>query len=228
MIHLNENILPFLTEIKINNNKTWFDKNRDRYQKAVHDYTRFIDEIIERISHTDPLLTGTQAKNCVYRIFRDVRFSNDKTPYKNHLGANMAPGSRNSKLSSFYIQIEPGGNSFCGGGMFIMDAPILKALRNEFYLVPEELVEIMEAPGFKKYFGGLWDWGKLKTAPKGFDKDFKYIDLLKYKHYVVSHQLADDLLLKDDLLDYLFEVHRALYPLNRLLNSIVEDAGLIK
>jgi uncharacterized protein (TIGR02453 family) len=227
MINLNDNVIPFLKEIKENNNKPWFDKNRERYKKTMSDYTKFVDEVIERISHTDPLLAGTQAKNCVYRIFRDVRFSNDKTPYKSHLGANIAPGNRNSKLSGFYVHIEPGGNSICGGGMYIMDAPVLKALRNEFYKVPEELIEIIEAPDFKKFYGDIWDEGKLKTAPKGFDKDFKHIDLLKFKHYIGIYNLADTMLLKSDLPDFLFEAHRALYPLNKLLNSIVEDAGLV-
>jgi uncharacterized protein (TIGR02453 family) len=228
MIHLTENIVPFLLEIRENNNKTWFDKNRDRYQKVMRDYTRFIDDVIERIAQTDPLLAGTQAKNCVYRIFRDVRFSNDKTPYKTHLGANIAPGSRNSKLSGFYVHIEPGGNSICGGGIYIMEAPILKALRLEFYKVPEELLEILEHPEFKKYYPKLWDEGKLKMAPKGFDKDFKHIELLKYKHYIGIHSLPDAMLSKTDLPDYLFEAHRALYPLNKLCNAILEDAGLAK
>jgi uncharacterized protein (DUF2461 family) len=102
----------------------------------------------------------------------------------------------------------------------------LKALRTEFFQVPEELLEILEAPEFKKYFNGLWDQDKLKTAPKGFPKDFEHIDLLKHKHYIVLTELSTKDIESTDLLPKLVTIHRALYPLNKLLNTILEDAGM--
>ena len=112
------------------------------------------------------------------RSYYDVRFSKDKTPYKTHFGANIAVGGRKSKLAGFYIHIEPSGVSMAGGGVYMPEADILKALRTEFYNVPEELLEIIDSNDFKNKCGKLYEEGKLKTAPKGFPKDFEHIDLV--------------------------------------------------
>jgi len=222
---LKENVIPFLTELSKNNNKTWFDANKKWFQAANSDFKKFVDNLIPYLAQTDPLLQGVEAKNCVYRIYRDVRFSNDKTPYKTHFGANIAPGGRKSLKAGFYLHIDPSGESITGGGVYQPEPSMLKALRTEFYQVPEELIEILEAKEFKKYFKGLWEEDKLKLAPKGFDKDFKHIDLLKYKNYIVIGKLSNNDIASNDLLQKLVKIHKAMYPLNRLLNTIMEDAG---
>ncbi|HAZ04527.1 MAG: hypothetical protein A2W95_11470 [Bacteroidetes bacterium GWA2_40_14] len=224
---LTKNVIPFLTELASNNNKLWFDKNRTWYQAASKDFKDFIDELIPQLVATDPKLAGISAKDCVYRIFRDVRFSNDKTPYKISMAANVAPGGKSSKLASFYIHVEPTGKSIAGGGIYMTDPPFLKAMRNEFFQVPEELLDIFNQPEFKKYFNGLWEEDKLKTAPKGFPKDFEHIDLLKHKHYIVLTELTKADITGVELLPKLVAIHRAMYPLNRLINTIFEDAGLV-
>lgn len=224
---LNNSVLPFLTDLAANNNKVWFTENKARFQEAMKDFTSFIDQLIPNLAETDPLLQNVQAKNCVFRIYRDVRFSKDKTPYKTHFGAHMAVGGRKSKGAGFYLHLEPAGSSFTGGGIHMPEAPILKALRNEFYQVPEELIEILDNPEYKKYFDGLWEENKLKTAPKGFPKDFEHIDLLRYKSYVALHNLSLTEISSSDFTDQLIEIHKAMYPLNRLLNTIIADAGLL-
>lgn len=222
---IQETIVPFLTDLSKNNNKEWFLQNKERYQKAHSDFKEFIDHLIPIMAKTDPLIQGLSAKDCVYRIYRDVRFSKDKTPYKTHFGANIAPGGRKSKKAGFYVHIEPNGTSVTGGGLYMPEPPVLKALRNEFLQVPEELIEILEEKKFKKYFSGLWG-DKLKLAPKGFPKDFEHIDLLKFKSYVVIHELNNKTLQSNSLLNYLTKVHETMYPLNRLINTIIEDARL--
>lgn len=223
---LNNNVIPFLLDLSKNNNKDWFTANKDRYQQAFTEFKDFIDQLILHLAITDPSLNGLAAKDCVYRIYRDVRFSKDKTPYKTHFGANIAPGGRKSKMAGFYVHIEPIGNSITGGGIYHPEPPALKAIRNEFYSVPEELIEILEAPKFKKYFSGLWG-DKLKLAPKGFPKEFEHIELLKHKSYIVIHEMDKKYIQKEDLLQHLVQVHKVMHPLNRLLNTILEDASMI-
>ncbi len=223
---LQKNVLPFLCDLAKNNNKDWFEKNKERYKQAHSDFKYFVDELIPILTQTDPLIGGLSSKDCVYRIYRDVRFSKDKTPYKTHFGANIAPGGRKSKLAGFYLHIEPIGTSITGGGIYMPEAPALKALRNEFFQVPEELLDIINDEEFKSYFSGLWG-DKLKLAPKGFPKDFEFIDLLKHKSYVVIHDIDNAILKTDNIQEHLANVHRTLYPMNKLINTILEDAGLI-
>jgi uncharacterized protein (TIGR02453 family) len=223
---LKENVIPFLTDLYKNNNKDWFTSNKSRFQLANDDFKQFIDDLIPRLAQTEPLLNGLMAKDCVYRIYRDVRFSKDKTRYKTHFGAHMAPGGRKSKHAGFYFHVEPSGKSIVGGGIYMPEPAILKALRTEFYQVPEELLEILDEKEFKKYFDGLWFENKLKLAPKGFPKDFEHIDLLKHKNYMVLYELSKKEIESSSLVEKLVTIHKAMYPLNRLINTIIEDAHL--
>lgn len=223
---LQTNTIPFLTDLASNNNKAWFDKNKGRYTEALNEFKDFIDQLIPHLAKIDPSINGLTSKDCVYRIYRDVRFSKDKTPYKTHFGAHMAPGGRKSKKAGFYVHVEPTGNSMVGGGIYMPEAPILKAIRNEIYQVPEELIEITEEPNFKKYFGKLWQDNKLKTAPKGFPKDFEHIELLKLKSFVVGYTPSIKEVASNNFLEKLVDVFNVMYPLNRLLNTIIDDAGL--
>lgn len=224
---LEKNVIPFLIALAKNNNKAWFDEHKEAYKAALDDFKLFVDELISQLAITDPLLVGVQAKDCIFRIYRDVRFSNDKTPYKAHFGANIAPGGRKSCHAGFYLHIEPMNISFTGGGIYQPEPNFLKALRNEFYSVPEELLALLNDATFKKYYNGLWQGDKLKTAPKGFPKDFENIDLLKYRSYLVSHDMPLSIISKPDLMWHLVELHKAMYPINRLINTILEDAELL-
>jgi uncharacterized protein (TIGR02453 family) len=219
-------VIPFLTDLQKNNNKEWFTTNKSRYERAYADFKKFVDDLIPYLAQTDPLLNGLLAKDCVYRIYRDVRFSHDKTPYKTHFGANIAPGGRKSKKAGFYLHIEPDGSSITGGGIYMPEPNVLKALRNEFFQVPEELLDILENPIFKKHYTGLWEQDKLKTAPKGFPKDFEHIELLKFKSYIVIGELTKETISSTNLIEKLVEMHKTMYPLNKLINTILDDAKL--
>ncbi len=223
---LSQNVIPFLNELSKNNNKDWFTKNKSWYQQAHKDFIAFVDDLIPQMAIIDPSLQGITAKDSVYRIYRDVRFSKDKTPYKMHFGANIAAGGRKSKLAGYYLHIEPSGTSITGGGIFGPEAPVLKAIRNEFYQVPDEVFDILNEEEFKKHFNGFWEKDKLKLAPKGFPKDFEHIDLLKNKSFLVIHDLSKKDIESEVLIGKLCEVYRAMYPLNRLINTIIKDANL--
>lgn len=223
---LTTHVIPFLTDLQKNNNKEWFTANKSRYELAYIDFKKFVDDLIPYLAQTDSLLNGLLSRDCVYRIYRDVRFSHDKTPYKTHFGANIAPGGRKSKKAGFYLHIEPGGSSITGGGIYMPEPNVLKALRNEFFQVPEELLDILENPAFKKHYTGLWEQDKLKTSPKGFPKDFEHIDLLKYKSYIVIGELSMETISSTNLIEKLVEMHKAMYPLNKLINTILDDANL--
>ncbi len=224
MINPANNIMPFLSELQQNNNKQWFDNNRNWYKKASADFVQFVADMIEILAETNPEFVGVTAKESIYRIFRDLRFSFDKTPYKTHFAANIAPGGKNSQRCGFYIQLEPHDMSMCGGGIWIEDKNILKAIRDELYSVPEDLLDIIETDEFRNTFNGLWDYQKLKTVPAGYNRDFKHADLLKYKHFIASNAIADRQVAAPDLYDYIANVHKTLYPMCRLLNSIIDDA----
>lgn len=225
MINPATNIMPFLYDLARNNNKPWFDANRERYTTAANDFSQMITDLIERLSDTDNSIVGVTAKQSIYRIYRDLRFSHDKTPYKTHFSANIAAGGKSSIKSGFYIQLEPE-MSMCGGGLWIEDKNILKIVRNELALVPEDLMEILEKQSFRKFYpDGLWDYQKLKKVPSGYDANAHYADLLKYKHFIATAYITDNQLSKSDLYDYIAAAHREIYPMLQLFNSILEDAG---
>lgn len=224
MINPNNTILPFLVELQRNNNKVWFDQNRSWYQAATAEFTQFVTDIIEIVATNDPALATATAKNSIYRIFRDVRFSADKTPYKGHLAANIAPNGKKSQYCGFYIQLEPNNQSFFGGGLWIEDKNILQAVRKEICSVPEDFVQILNNPQFQQTFpDGLWTYNKLKKVPNGFDPNFEYADLLKYKHFVVTQFVDDNSLSSTNLYERIANIHKQIIPLNNLFNYIIDD-----
>ena len=223
---LKTNVIPFLTELNKNNNREWFAENKKWYQQSMDDFKLFIDELIQHLAQVDGSLLGLSAKDCVYRIYRDVRFSKNKAPYKINFGASISPGGRKSNYAGFYIHVEPTGTSITGGGIYQPQPTVLKALRTEFYKVPDELIDIINDNEYKKYFKqGLWAKEKLKIAPKGFPKDFEHIDLLRYKHYIAMYELSKAEILSSNLIVKLTDIFGAMYPLNRLMNSIIDDMG---
>lgn len=183
--------LGFLKNIKANNNREWFEKNKAAYQEAKEEYELFIDKLIKGIGKFDKKISADmKAKDCVFRIYKDVRFSKDKTPYKTNFGASMNPGGKKSLTAGYYLHIEPGA-SFLAGGVYMPEPDRLNAIRQEIDYNPDPFFKILNSAAFKKYFKGLDDEGKLKTAPKGFDKDHPHLEVLKNKHFIVSYAISD-------------------------------------
>jgi uncharacterized protein (TIGR02453 family) len=212
-------VLKFLEELNKNNNREWFDQHRDWYTES-RDKILFITEVlINEIRRFDPGLAVTNPKDCVFRIFRDVRFSNDKRPYKTNFGSFIASGGRKSTRAGYYFHIEPG-SGFVGGGMYMPPADILKALRTHVANHPLEFLEIIQDKQFTEIYPELYDH-KLKTAPKGFDKNFEFIELLKYQSYVFSRNLPDHLITGENFIPELVRSFQILYPLNDFLNKVL-------
>lgn len=215
-----QEVLNFLSELKENNNREWFDINRDRY-KECRNKMLFLTELLTHEAVKFDADIGIQdAKHSVFRIFRDVRFSNDKTPYKTNMGSFIAKGGRKSISAGYYLHIQPGA-SFVGGGSYTPPADALKAFRTEIFDQPNEFKKLIYADSFQKVYPNLYD-DKLKTTPKGFPKDFPDIDLLKYKSYVFTSTLSDLVVASDDFIEKIVSSMKELYPVNRFLNSALE------
>jgi uncharacterized protein (TIGR02453 family) len=211
--------LDFLRAIKDNNNRDWFLEHRKSYDEARHNFEQFVQVIIDNIIEFEPIMKGLEVKSCTYRFNRDIRFSNDKSPYKSHLGAFIVRGGKKNgdKLAGYYFHIEPG-KSMVAGGAYMPPAPWLSAIREKINDEPEKLSEIISAQDFIKYFGKI-DGEKLKTAPKGYPSDHPQIDLLKLKSYLVINEVKDEFVLSDKFIDHVMNVIRAMKPLNDYLNE---------
>ncbi len=129
---MNTQILQFLTELRENNYREWFQDNKKRYDALKDGFTEEVQQLINRIGLFDPEIIGLEAKDCLFRIYRDIRFSPDKTPYKTHFGAYIARGGRSSERGGYYLHLEPG-NSMLSGGVWMPPTPLLKKLRQEFF-----------------------------------------------------------------------------------------------
>ena len=160
-----------------------------------------------------------KAKDCVFRIYKDVRFSKDKTPYKTNFGASINPGGKKSVAAGYYLHLEPG-SCFIAGGLWMPEPKVLTAIRQEIDYHPDPLLKILKSASFKKYFSGFDDEGKLKTAPKGFDNDHPYLELLKNRHFIVSHPLSDKDLASKNLESIVLSGFKAMYPLMDYLRIV--------
>ena len=208
--------LSFISDLKNNNHKEWFHANRKRYDEARGEFLAFVETLVNEIQVFDPTLGPVEPKSTVFRINRDIRFSRDKSPYKTNFGAFMVPGGKKSGNAGYYFHLEPGA-SFTGGGVYHPMPDVLKIIRNEIYENAEEFKGIIEEKKFNDYFGEFYD-DRLKTAPKGFSKDFEHIDLLKYKSYIVSRSHEDVLVTSDRLVEEVVKDFRLMYPLIKFIN----------
>jgi uncharacterized protein (TIGR02453 family) len=219
-ITIEKSTLEFLKKLKANNNKDWFDKNRAAYDDARSNFHLFVQQLIAKTAKADPAIGHLEANKCTFRINRDIRFSNDKTPYKTNLAATMSPGGKKSFTAGYYLHIEPGG-SFVAGGMWQPEAPLLQAIRQEIDYNAEEFRAIIDKKDFKKHFGKLYDGDKLKTVPKGYDKTHPEIDLLRHRSFLAEHYFTDKEILSDDFLDQVVTMNKGMLPLNVFLRRAV-------
>ncbi|MCW3073363.1 MAG: hypothetical protein JWP69_432 [Flaviaesturariibacter sp.] len=211
--------LRYLSGLKENNNKAWFDANRAQYEAARIDFSNFIQLVIEALQKSDPTITGTTARQAIFRINRDIRFSNDKTPYKSHFGASIKREGRKSGFAGYYFHLEPGA-SFIGGGLWIPESAPLKAVRQEIDYNWTEFNSILQDKSFKKTFGDLHKGGEvsLKTLPKGYEKDNPAIDYLKLKSFIAETKVSDEELTKATLHKKTVAAFETLKPLLDFIN----------
>lgn len=210
---LHADTLPFLQDLRVNNNRDWFQAHKPRYQVAYDQFKVFAASVADHLSHHDVIEPVK-----VYRIYRDVRFSKDKTPYKGHFSGSFVRASA-QRRGGYYFHIEPG-NSFAGGGFWQPNSADLKRIRQEIAAAPDELRAILSAPEFSSVFGGL-QGDQLKTAPQGYSRDHPAIELLRYKQYLLLHEFTDAEVQSPDFAQKIAEVFAAMRPFLNYMTEIL-------
>ncbi len=217
-----ESVFTFLKKLESNNNRDWFEKNKNNYLKAKEDFEIFVQEIINGISKFDKKISpDTKAKDCTFRIYKDVRFSKDKTPYKNNMGASINPGGKKSPIPGYYFHVQPN-SSFIAGGVWMPEPEVLNAIRQEIDYNSKPLLKILNSASFKKYYKKLDDDGALKTAPKGYDKEHPLIDLLRNRHFIVSHTFGNKQILDKNAAKEIVAGFKAMHPFLEYLREATE------
>jgi uncharacterized protein (TIGR02453 family) len=216
-----QQVFQFLQDLSENNNREWFHNNKKRYDESREKVLFITEVLINEIRKFDSEIPLLEPKDCLFRIFRDVRFSNDKRPYKTNFGSFIAKGGRKSSYAGYYFHIEPN-TSFIGGGIYMPDAEHLKAIREYIAENGEEFLAITTNKSFKKVFQEMMD-DKLKTAPKGFSPDHEFIDLLRYKSFAFSSQMSQTQVLAENYIEQLVQYFKILQPVNRFLNEALEN-----
>ena len=220
MQQISKDTLQFLSDLKNHNDRDWFTANKPRYEAAHREFLQFTDALIAEIAKFDPGIVHHTAKDCVFRIYRDVRFSKDKSPYKTHFGAHISPAVKKSEIHSragYYLHLEPGGETMLAGGAYLPEAGWLKAIRQEIAYNTTEFKGILNDPEFKKHFGTM-EGEKLKTTPKDYPADHPAIEWLKHKSFLASHKCSDAVAGSPDFLKHCAAVFRSLQPFDMFLN----------
>jgi len=218
MPQIDNSTLLFLSDLKLHNDRDWFNQNRKRYEAAKFNYEAFIQEVINSITTFDPIFRGLEAKSCTFRINRDIRFSTDKSVYKTHMGAFIVRGGKKNgdKYTGYYVHVEPG-NSFIAGGAHIPPAGWLKEIREKIAERGDELLKVLNKKDFLTYFGAI-EGEKLKTSPKGFPKDHPHVELLKFKSYIAEKSFTDEEITSGECFAAIVKGFRTMKPFNDFLN----------
>ena len=215
-------VIQFLQLLESNNDRDWFNANRPLYEQAREQFELTLTSIIAGISSFDTSIGLLTAKECMFRIYRDVRFSKNKLPYKNNMGASIKPGGRKSGNAGYYVHFESG-KSFMGGGIYMPEPETLKKIRQEIYFNAEEFKKIINHADFKMVLGELSSEDMLKRPPKGFPPDFEDISLLKYKSFVVGHPMTDEELVSENLSSRAIEIFKTMKPFIDFLNRAIDS-----
>jgi uncharacterized protein (TIGR02453 family) len=216
--------LKFLSQLKKNNNKPWFDAHRAQYEAARIDFSNFIQLVIDAVQKSDTTITGLTAKDCQFRINRDIRFSKDKRPYKENFGAFICRGGKKSIYAGYYFHLAPG-NSFIGGGLWQPEPENLKKVRQEIDYNWGEFQSILKNKNFKKIYGDLYKGEdvSLSRMPKGYEEDNPAIDYLKLKSLIAETQIGDEELTKATLHKKTVAAFETLQPLLNFINRSLDS-----
>ncbi len=211
--------IKFLFDLSRNNDRVWFADNRSRYEEARYNFSVFVQAVIDEIVGFDPVLKGLEAKSCIFRINRDIRFTHDKSVYKNNFGAFMVRGGKKNgdKFPGYYIHLEPGA-SLVSGGAYIPPAPWLNAIRENISENGDRLNKIISSKEFRGYFSGL-EGERLKVPPRGYSKDHPHIELIKMKSFLPEKLFTDDEVVSPEYFDVVTGAFRAMKPLNDFLDT---------
>ncbi len=217
-------IIEFMRDLRENNNKDWFDINRERYTRVRKRFNTFVEELIDGISTFDPSVKGLRVQDCIWRINRDTRFSADKSPYKTWLSAFIAPHGKKAGYGGYYFHLEPGNDGLWHNqliaGVYMPEGPVLQSLREEILDNGAEIAQALhEADGFRLYEGN-----KLKRTPKGFPTGTEYDEWLKLKEFWIAKPIDERFLLDEHLLRNTVGEFRRTCHLVEILNRAVRFA----
>lgn len=216
-----ENILKFLKDLKKHNDREWFEKNKEKYLAAKATFEEFVGKSLAEFAKFDEGVANLDPKKLVFRIYRDVRFSKDKRPYKTNMGAGISPNGKLVQEPGYYIHVEPGNQSFVAGGIYMPDAANLAKIRQEIDYSTEKLTKITDNKKFKSVFKRFDEFDKLKTMPKGYPKDHPAIELLKLKSFIVSRTFTDKEVLEKGFLKSVAGTAKLIKPLNDFLKEAI-------
>jgi len=212
--HIEKSTLTFLRDLSKNNNREWFKANKARYDEANANMKGLIESIESELNKVDMI-----EKRKVFRIYRDVRFSKDKTPYKNHLGGSFTRATA-ARRGGYYLGIQPGGLSMIAGGFWNPNSKDLKRVREEIALDDSDLRDIINAKQFKRLFGELRG-DALKNMPRGFDKENVAGDLLRLKQYVCYRSVTDKEITDPKFIKTVVETYKGMHPFFNYMSSVL-------
>lgn len=210
--------VDFLKKLEKNNDRDWFNANKDAFVRANDNVIAVTGDLIGRIAKFDPAVAGIDPKTCVFRIYRDVRFSKDKSPYKINLGAFIAPGGKKAMLPGYYFHIQPK-MFFSAAGKHMPDSVELLKIRNHIAANTKDFFKIIEAKKFADRFDGFHAGDKLTKPPKGFDADHPAIEFLKLKSFTVGEEFTEKEALSKDYPKILADSFKAAFPLVQFLRE---------
>lgn len=219
-------ILKFLRDLSCNNNKEWFTANKDRYQKVLASWHAFCEELIAEIGKYDQDIAKLTIKDCTYRIYRDTRFSKDKTPYKTHFGVFLAPGGKKSMHAGYYFHVGTGGEDtypaghMLASGNYCYDSKVIKILREDISDGWEAFKNDVLDNADPAFYVDMDD--ALKRVPKEYPADAPYADFMRLKNYCLVMNVNDDFITSTDLVKRVAELFRTTKPFNDYINRAVD------
>lgn len=220
MNKINSQVFDFLIDLENHNDREWFSKNKKSYIEAFNNVESFINDLIKHIAEFDASVADQEAKKCIYRIYRDLRFTPDKRPYKIHFGAYIAMGGKSLNNAGYYVHIQ-NNMSFLAAGLWCPERNLLKKIRQEIYYEPNTLNNILNESKFKKQWGKL-GFDKMKRPPKDYPSDFEFIDLLMYKSFCTEKFLTNKEICSNQFMQTCIDAFSAGQPLVSYMNYIIK------
>lgn len=215
--------LDFLVALKANNDRDWFNANKKWFQESSEKFKEFTHSLIVGINEFDDFVGSVEPKDCIFRVYRDVRFSANKEPYKTNFGAYIAKGGRKSPFAGYYFHLDTE-SSFASGGIYMAEPNVMKRIREDMDLYSDEFLAIVNSKKFKETFQ-FFDDEKLKRVPTGFDKDSPVAEYFKFKHITPYHSLSEKDITDKNLLKNTLTVFKEMKPLVDFLNRSVRGVN---
>jgi uncharacterized protein (TIGR02453 family) len=213
--------LKFFKDLQKNNNRPWFEAHRKQYELAKEDFLLLTEKLIAGIAAFDKPIAHLKAKECMFRINRDVRFSKDKSPYKNNIACYFNRNGKKGNGAGYYLHIEPG-KSFAAGGIWMPEPKDLIKIRQEIDYSFDDWKKIISNPSFKKTFAEGIKGEALVRPPKGYEEDNPAIQYLKQKSFIVSKPFTDADVQSKMFVKDVATTFKAMKPMIDFLNAAVE------